>query len=158
GRGVQVYDLTFGRKLAEFEPGDVACGLAFVRGGEQLAVVTLAGELKFYDPATGAERSRLGGRLALAAGTLAQLTRGQGVGVAVSPDGRYVAQGAADGRVKVWDAATGGVLLDEQGHLTSTGQVAFSPDSRRLASGGDDALVRVWDLERRAPLLRLKGH
>ncbi len=47
------------------------------------------------------------------------------------------------GEVKVWDAATGAVLLTLPGHGGGVTSVAFSPDGSRLASAGGDQTVRA---------------
>jgi WD40 repeat protein len=60
------------------------------------------------------------------------------VGVAVSPDGRYLASAEKDDRHKavvVWDAGTGQPLHTLRGHKNGVKALAFSPDSRRLACG-----------------------
>ena len=65
------------------------------------------------------------------------------LGVAFSPDNRYVASGSDDGIARVWEIATG----DEVAHMThddSVFSVAFSLDGQYVASGSYDGTVRVW--------------
>jgi WD40 repeat protein len=66
--------------------------------------------------------------------------------VAFSPDGRWIASGDWDNKVRLWDAATGEpcVTLPHPGYVLS---LAFSRDGRWLVTGsyGDDRL-RVWDV------------
>ncbi|HVK16511.1 MAG TPA: WD40 repeat domain-containing protein [Fimbriiglobus sp.] len=76
-----------------------------------------------------------------------QLTLDTGVyAVAFDPLGRYLAGAALTDRVYVWDANTGDMVFELDGHQGRINAVAFSPDGSYLASGGDDMTVRVWDV------------
>ncbi len=78
--------------------------------------------------------------------------------VALSPDGRLVATGGRDRRVKLWDAATGQLVRTLDGHQGIVHAVAFSPDGRLLASAGRDEVVRVWTVDSWQPRWVLRGH
>lgn len=78
--------------------------------------------------------------------------------VAFSWDGRQLASASADHTVKVWDAATGQVLLTLKGHTAPVTSVAFSRGGKRLASASDDHTVKVWDAATGMESLTLKGH
>lgn len=65
--------------------------------------------------------------------------------LACSPDGRTLASGGWDGKVKVWEIASG-ALLWVGSHTNHLNSVAYSPDGRRLASSGHDAVVQIWEL------------
>ena len=71
---------------------------------------------------------------------------GQVWGVAISPEGRWIASGGEDNTVKLWNAATGEAVSTFRGHTSWVSRVAFSPDSKSLASASFDATVRIWDL------------
>lgn len=66
--------------------------------------------------------------------------------VTFSADGSLVATGSDDRGVRIWDAATGGLLQTFKEHTGEVVSVAFSPNGKMLASGAKDSTVRVWDL------------
>lgn len=80
-------------------------------------------------------------------------------GVAVSPAGDLVATGDGAGAVRVFDAATGDLVV---GPLATGGAevwgLDFSSDGRLLASGSGDGSVRVHDVESGAVVARPTGH
>ncbi len=63
---------------------------------------------------------------------------------AFSPDGKFIATGASDNTVRVWDADTGQETLRLEGHSDWVRSVAWDADGRRLASVSRDS-VWVWD-------------
>jgi WD40 repeat protein len=65
--------------------------------------------------------------------------------VAFSPDGRSLALGGDDNKVRIWDMPSGNERAVLKGHADVVRSVAFSPDGRRLISSGQDRLVMLWD-------------
>jgi WD40 repeat protein/tRNA A-37 threonylcarbamoyl transferase component Bud32 len=63
---------------------------------------------------------------------------------AFSPDGARIASSGAEGRIIVWDAATG--IRDDMltGGRGSINAVSFSPDGDYIAGAGDDGAVIIW--------------
>jgi hypothetical protein len=75
----------------------------------------------------------------------------------LSPDDRLIAGvGSSPGRV--WDALTGAVLHDLQGHEGLSTALAFSPDGKLLATGGNDATARIWNPGTGHQIAQLRGH
>ena len=71
-----------------------------------------------------------------------------GIGaVAISPEGDRVFTGSSDRTIRIWDSASGDVLLILHGHRAEITDLAITPDGRRLLSASRDATVRVWDTE-----------
>ena len=66
--------------------------------------------------------------------------------VTFAPSGRLLATADHDGRVKLWDVATGRQLASLDGQDGRLGGVAFSPDGRTLAAIATDTDVRLWDV------------
>jgi WD40 repeat protein len=85
-----------------------------------------------------------------------ELARG-GSGLAVSPDGAWLAAGAADGGVALWrtDGSAPPRLLAGGGKDAMA--VRFTPDGRDVLSASRDGVVRLWAVEGDAPPLRLSA-
>jgi WD40 repeat protein len=97
-----------------------------------------------------------------------------------SPDGRWLASGAKDNTIKIWDVASGRLLRTLYGHGSPVNALAASPDGKLLASGSgkaydiryaklffeggqiggvaEDTTVRVWDVATGRQIHMLKGH
>src|SRR5207249_1300035 len=54
---------------------------------------------------------------------------------AISPDGRTVASGSFDGKIRLYDTATGARIREIRGHARRLDVLAFSPDGKMLAAG-----------------------
>ncbi|KAG5189879.1 WD40-repeat-containing domain protein [Tribonema minus] len=61
-------------------------------------------------------------------------------------DSAYLATGALDCVVKVWNTATKECVMAFKGHGAEVCEVQFSPDGFLLASGARDGDVRIWDV------------
>jgi WD40 repeat protein len=73
---------------------------------------------------------------------------------ALAPDGQTLAAAGSDGRVRLWDLATGRATQRlEPGPVGEVAALAFSPDGRHLAVCGSRDLS-VWDLAERREVRR----
>lgn len=66
--------------------------------------------------------------------------------LAVSPDGQWLASGAKDNLVKIWEAKSGLLIRTLAGHTHWVLAVAFTRGGDRLVSAGRDGTVIQWDV------------
>jgi len=67
--------------------------------------------------------------------------------IALSPNGKSVASGSRDGKVRLWDVETKKVVARWNGHTDTVWSLCWSVDGERLVSGSSDGTIRVWDVE-----------
>jgi WD40 repeat protein/serine/threonine protein kinase len=90
--------------------------------------------------------------------------------VTFSPDGKQIVtgngnwiengywKGTLEHTAKVWEVASGKVLLTLEGHSNGLSSVAFSPDGQRIVTGSFDHTAKVWEAASGKELLTLNGH
>jgi WD40 repeat protein len=61
-----------------------------------------------------------------------------------APGGTWVASGASDRTVRLWNAADGSPRATLTGHEGAVNGVAISPWGAWLATASDDQTVRIW--------------
>ncbi len=66
--------------------------------------------------------------------------------LAVSPDGRQVVSGDADGIVRVWSVSTGQTSHVLKASSDAVNAVAITGSGRQAVTGGADGVVRLWQL------------
>ncbi len=75
-----------------------------------------------------------------------------------SPDGRRVVTASGDGIARIWDTASGQVLMELTGHDGLVYAARFSPDGGRVVTASGDGTARVWDAETGKEMMVLNGH
>jgi len=74
-------------------------------------------------------------------------TFGSVLSVALSPDGKLLAAGTANGEVRIWQMENRRLLHTCKGHTDWVRSIAFSADGKILASGSHDRTIRLWDVD-----------
>jgi WD40 repeat protein len=170
--------------IGDFDTVDAAGALATVRDALRLSAPALAmdpsqwrtqlhGRLLgrrepelagFLQSLAGASRSSwlrlLHPSLDVPGGMLRMTLAAHGRGVtSLASDARQecLVSGSADGRVKVWDRASGRLLATLPDRGLDVTAVAVSADGRRALSGGADGLIELWDIEHHERLHKLSA-
>ena len=60
-----------------------------------------------------------------------------------SPDGRTLASGNRDGKVRIWDVHTEELLKTITAHTKGVHSIAYTPDGKSLVTGGWDNTVNL---------------
>jgi WD40 repeat protein len=66
--------------------------------------------------------------------------------VAFSPDGKMIASGSHDGKVRLWDIGSGRLIHSFAEHGYIVYSVAFNPDGKTLASASGDRTIKLWNV------------
>ncbi len=80
--------------------------------------------------------------------------------LAISRDGKVLvsASGFADSAIRVWDAGTGRLIRQLDGHTAWVSEIVFSRDGRQLISSAADQTIRFWDTSTWTETQVLRGH
>ena len=102
----------------------------YAAGGE----AGIVGEVKRWKTSDGALQQSFEGHLDAA------------YALAVSPDGKLIATGAYDQKIRLWDTATGKEVALLKGHNGAVNGLSFRPDGKVLASASADRTVKLWSI------------
>jgi WD40 repeat protein len=141
---LRVWDAETGREVLSLpgHQGKVSA-VAFSADGRWLASGSEDHTVKLWEAATGRELRTLQGHTGQV-GSVAFAP--EPTDVPARPGGGRLASAGADGKVKVWDPASGKLLLTLAGRGGRVYAVAFRPDGKLLAAGLDNGVVLVWDV------------
>jgi WD40 repeat protein len=159
---VRIWDLETGKVLRVLRGHtERVMGVAFTPDGKKVVSsawdstvriwdATLGKELLLCRPTVADETGSApppipGGGLKMLAGPRPDIDDGHFWGVAVAPDGRWLAAGTSAGNIYVFDAATGKRACTFSAHRGAVSQVVFAPDGR-LVSASADSTLHVWHL------------
>lgn len=67
--------------------------------------------------------------------------------ITISPNGKFLAAGALDRSIRLWETDQGRPCETLEGHRDSVYSVAFAPDGRHLISGSLDKTIKVWQFD-----------
>ncbi len=146
---IRLWDVAAGQSVTQAQdPIEKPDVVAFSPDGRLIAAGGWAAEVGLWEAATGRRIRTLAPTPGEGGGR--RRRRGEGeepfLGLAFSPDGRWLVAGGGEGRAFAWTVADGCLALTLHAHRGIVGAVAFRRDGARLATGGWDGQVLVWDL------------
>ena len=134
-----MWDLATGKEVRRFDDPAGRWRVELDRAGTRVLSTTRNSEGKIWRLSDGVVTAELMGHVA-------QVPAG-----AWRADGKLVATGSYDGTARVWDPATGDLLLvlDHAGERVMS--VVFSPDGKQLLTTTSVGSVTLWDLPLEPP-------
>ncbi|MDG3003633.1 WD40 repeat domain-containing serine/threonine protein kinase [Paludisphaera mucosa] len=78
--------------------------------------------------------------------------------LAISPSGRKIAVGGADGTVAIWDVDAPTAPQELKFHFDAVNALVFSPDERRLVTAASDGTVIFTEVATWEKMLARRGH
>ncbi|MFO0915095.1 MAG: serine/threonine-protein kinase [Pirellulales bacterium] len=110
-------------------------GLAIAKPGQQIAYVSDAGMVEFWD--------LLEGRVVKTLGTKGHFKAPH---LALSPDGRWLAALASPNAIEIWDTGSQQLAYSFRPEHCAIWSLRWSPDSQKLATGLADGGMAIWNV------------
>ena len=129
------------RKVVRVLSGESSALVAF--SGESETVASGSGEIIVVDTKNGRQTT---------------IMNGPASAMALSKNGKYIACGAWDGMVSVWDAESGKSIARFKAHIQKVNAVTFSNDSRYIVSASEDSRITIWDTRNAGNYTNFTGH
>ena len=73
-------------------------------------------------------------------------------------DARRIVTAGYDGKVRIWDVATGSLLRTLSGAAGTLWSLDLSPDGTIVAAAGEDRIIRLWNVDDGHLVRRMPGH
>jgi len=145
---ILIWDTLTGDKVATIENGPVdAWTVLFSPDSQYVVSGSHAGKINLYNAESGQKEEH-------ELDTKGKFT----LSLAYSADGRYLASGAIDGIIAVFDMETRKLVKQLEGHAMPIRSLDFSPDSQRLLTGSDDGSIKMYDVSHSTLICTMSGH
>ncbi len=156
---LRLWDATTGRLvLSLLAHEEQVTGVDLSHDGRYAVTGSFDGTVRVWDLHTGGARAATGGTSPLYGHAALSEPLAGARGLAFSPDGKTIAAGSYDGRVRLWNVAAAEVERTLVGHSGRIFEVAFSHDGNVLASSSADRSARLWSVATGSELRVLAGH
>ncbi len=159
---IYIWDSATGQRLSMLKGhARLVNAAAWSHNSTRLASASDDGTIKIWDPAASGCRSTAEGVPMAEDPPAFKGARHWINSVAWSQDATRIASGSEDGKIKIWDGATGQCLLTIENQRGSVESVAWSHDSTRLAAASMSTSynpVNIWDPTTGKHLFSLEGN